>query len=86
MLPLSSPLLSLRVQFNRSELMTEVVRDIDIMPADPYENLPLNIPLVPPALNGRPRPMLGVLRKTVMVGGGLSDTQEANLVGVTVDD
>ena len=79
--PLSS---SLRVQFNRSELLTEVVKDVDIMPADPYENLPLNIPLMPPSLNGRPRPALGVSRRRVLVSqllgwGGWTQCSSTNL-------
>lgn len=35
--------------------MTHVVSDTDIMPLDPYENLPLGAYLLPPALNGRPK-------------------------------
>eukprot|EP00879_Flechtneria_rotunda_P011770 GHRR01012295.1.p1 GENE.GHRR01012295.1~~GHRR01012295.1.p1 ORF type:complete len:583 (+),score=258.78 GHRR01012295.1:822-2570(+) len=45
-----------RVQFNRSELMTEVVRDTEVMPLEPSENLPLNLLHTPPLLNGRPTP------------------------------
>ncbi|WIA17880.1 hypothetical protein OEZ85_009380 [Tetradesmus obliquus] len=46
-----------RVQFNRSELMTEVVRDTDVMPLDPSECLPLTGMLhTPQLLNGRPVP------------------------------
>ena len=29
-----------RVQFNRSELMSEMVRDVDVMPVEPFENIP----------------------------------------------
>ncbi|GAX80922.1 hypothetical protein CEUSTIGMA_g8357.t1 [Chlamydomonas eustigma] len=54
-----------RVQFNRSELMTEMVRDVDIMPVDPYENMPLNIPLMPAVLNGRPRLPLGAPKRRI---------------------
>lgn len=43
----------LRVQFNRSELMTEVVRDVDVMAIDPNENLPLTMASMPLVLNGR---------------------------------
>ncbi|MEW5300816.1 MAG: hypothetical protein WDW36_003720 [Sanguina aurantia] len=47
-----------RVQFHRSELMSEVLRDIDIMPCDPGENLSYTIlasasAAVPLLLNGR---------------------------------
>ena len=68
--------LPLRVQFNRSELLTEVVQDIDIMPVDPYENLPVNIPLVPSSLNGRPRPVQGVARRRVVVRGRAREGSE----------
>ena len=50
--------------------MTDVVRDVDIMPVDPYDNLPLNIPLVPPVQNGRPRLMPGAPRRRVVVREG----------------
>ena len=50
-----------RVQFNRSELMTEVVQDVDVMPLDPHANLPLALTIVPALLNGR----------TVLGGAGL---------------
>ncbi len=46
--------------------MTEVVKDIDIMPVDPYDNLPLSLPIMPTVLNGRPRMVLGVLRRRVV--------------------
>lgn len=38
----------------RSELLTEVVKDTEVMPADPSENLPLAQLHVPLLLNGRP--------------------------------
>ncbi len=56
------------MQFDRSELLTEMVRDVDIMPVDPYENLPPYLPLVPPVLNGRLRGPIGVSRRRAMVG------------------
>ena len=42
------------VRFIRSELLTEVVKDTEVMPADPSENLPLAQLHVPLLLNGRP--------------------------------
>ncbi|KAG2495072.1 hypothetical protein HYH03_006683 [Edaphochlamys debaryana] len=42
-----------RVQFHRSDLMTEAVPDTDIMPLDPHEALPPNMTSIPPILNGR---------------------------------
>lgn len=38
----------------RSELLTEVVKDTDLMPTDPSESLPLAQLHVPLLLNGRP--------------------------------
>lgn len=38
----------------RSELLTEVVKDVEVMPADPSECLPLAQLHVPLLLNGRP--------------------------------
>lgn len=38
----------------RSELLTEVVKDTEVMPADPSENLPLAQLHMPLLLNGRP--------------------------------
>ncbi|KXZ49229.1 hypothetical protein GPECTOR_22g820 [Gonium pectorale] len=43
-----------RVQFHRSELMTEVIRDTDVMPVDPHECMPPHSAVVPLLLNGRP--------------------------------
>lgn len=43
-----------RVQFIKGELGTEMVRDIDVMPVDPAENLPLGLMMMSPCLlNGR---------------------------------
>lgn len=44
-----------RVQFDRRDLGTELVQDIDVMPMDPSENLPLSfLADSPPILvNGR---------------------------------
>ncbi|KAF8062087.1 UBE2T [Scenedesmus sp. PABB004] len=49
-----------RVQFNRTELLSEVVRDVDVMPLDPSESLPAAVAHSAhatrhvPLLNGRP--------------------------------
>ena len=32
-----------RVQFDRRELGVELIRDVDVMPCDPTENLPLSM-------------------------------------------
>lgn len=61
--------------------MTEVVKDIDIMPTDPYDNLPLNIPLVPVLLNGRSRPMAGLARRRVLVSGCHQALHSGHLAG-----
>jgi hypothetical protein len=50
-----------RVQFHRPELLTEVVPDVDVMPCDPRENVPLITAGTPMLLNGR---------STVHSGGG----------------
>ncbi|GLC49109.1 hypothetical protein PLESTB_000183400 [Pleodorina starrii] len=42
-----------RVQFHRGDLMTEVIRDTDVMPVDPHECMPLHMAVVPFLLNGR---------------------------------
>ena len=41
------------MQFVRSDLLTEVVPDVDVMPVDPCENLPLTLASLPLLLNGR---------------------------------
>lgn len=43
-----------RVQFNRGDLMTEVVKDVDVMPSCPAENLPPAMNSAALWLNGRP--------------------------------
>lgn len=42
-----------RVQFDRADLLTEAVRDVDVMPVDPTDCLPAHLPALPPLLNGR---------------------------------
>jgi len=81
-----------RVQFNRSELLTEVVRDVDVMPADPFENLPLSVTNLPLVLNGRPGIVAGgAKRKNSAVPRpitsrlGPSDLRMAGLAGIGLE-
>jgi len=68
-----------RVQFDRRELGVELVRDTEIMPVEPWENLPLTMLASRPrfvlggrlVVNGRPVDMSGPVTQGALPGGGL---------------
>lgn len=57
-----------RVQFNRTDLLSEVVRDTDVMPLDPSESLPVAFVHMQPLLNGRPTTAAGAQALTSAAG------------------
>ncbi|KAI8476314.1 MAG: hypothetical protein J3K34DRAFT_516727 [Monoraphidium minutum] len=61
-----------RVQFNRSDLLTEVVRDTDVAAADPHESLPPALRLPPGSRFAAPRPPppAGALAAAAAAAGG----------------
>ena len=66
-----------RVQFNRQDLGVEVVSDIDVMPSEPWENLPTAALATRPrlviagrlVLNGRPVPLAALPSARLLSGG-----------------
>lgn len=54
---------SYRVQFSRPELMSDNIRDVDVMPADPSDNLPRLMAGLPVLLNGRWGPSVSGLTR-----------------------
>ncbi|GFR47546.1 hypothetical protein Agub_g9269 [Astrephomene gubernaculifera] len=68
-----------RVQFHRGDLMTEVIRDTDVMPLDPFECLPLHTSFLPAMLNGRTFDAVRLAALRGLVPGMVAPPLGANL-------